>query len=122
MVLQKDFLMVCILQKIAECLQSLEFFCTNLYNIVLFAEPFLHNQKKNYKAFTFCTKLSDFFRKKGPLLVLKRINNNHKERSKRATFEMLCYTQQDDVTIRELQHYRNFAESQNICLQNSAKT
>ncbi|RNA44616.1 hypothetical protein BpHYR1_035209 [Brachionus plicatilis] len=34
MVLQKDFLMVCILQKIAiEFLQSLEFFCTNLYNI-----------------------------------------------------------------------------------------
>ncbi|RNA16525.1 hypothetical protein BpHYR1_011547 [Brachionus plicatilis] len=51
----KDFLMVCILQKIAEFLQSLEFFCTNLYNIVRLAEPFLHNQKKSYKAFTFCT-------------------------------------------------------------------
>ncbi|RNA23283.1 hypothetical protein BpHYR1_033082 [Brachionus plicatilis] len=49
-----DFLMVCILQKIAEFLQSLAY-CTNLYNIVRFAEPFLHNQKKNYKAFTFCT-------------------------------------------------------------------
>ncbi|RNA30973.1 hypothetical protein BpHYR1_035858 [Brachionus plicatilis] len=55
MVLQKDFLMVCILQKIAEFLQSLEFFCTNLYNIVLFAEPFLHNWKRNYIVFTFCT-------------------------------------------------------------------
>ncbi|RNA29923.1 hypothetical protein BpHYR1_008450 [Brachionus plicatilis] len=28
------FLMVCILEKIAEFWQSLEFFCTNLYNII----------------------------------------------------------------------------------------
>ncbi|RNA33491.1 hypothetical protein BpHYR1_020019 [Brachionus plicatilis] len=31
------------LQKIAEFLQSLEFVCTNFYNIVLFIEQFLHN-------------------------------------------------------------------------------
>ncbi|RNA02073.1 non-lysosomal glucosylceramidase, partial [Brachionus plicatilis] len=41
---QKDFLMVCILQKIAEFLQSLEFFCTNLYNI--FSKIFVINTIK----------------------------------------------------------------------------
>ncbi|RMZ97660.1 hypothetical protein BpHYR1_011949, partial [Brachionus plicatilis] len=55
-IINHDFLMVCILQKIVEFLQSLEFFYTNLYNIVLFAQPFLHNWKRNYKVFTFCTK------------------------------------------------------------------
>ncbi|RNA08000.1 hypothetical protein BpHYR1_001556 [Brachionus plicatilis] len=55
------FLMVCILQKIAEFLQSLEFFCTNLYNIVLLMEPFLHNLKINYNFFTFCTYVAKQF-------------------------------------------------------------
>ncbi|RNA36745.1 hypothetical protein BpHYR1_002259 [Brachionus plicatilis] len=38
-------------------LQSLEFGLTNLFNIVLYKEPFLHNYKINYSVFTFCTNL-----------------------------------------------------------------
>ncbi|RNA43728.1 hypothetical protein BpHYR1_016994 [Brachionus plicatilis] len=33
----------------------------NLYNIVLFIEPFLHNTKINYSIFTFCTLILQAF-------------------------------------------------------------
>ncbi|RNA10039.1 hypothetical protein BpHYR1_001392 [Brachionus plicatilis] len=46
-------------EKISDFLQNLEFDFTNLYNIVLIAESFLHNKKKNYSFLTFYTFIDD---------------------------------------------------------------